>query len=360
MTEKRYTVFISSTYEDLKEERKAVQDVILRGGDFPVQMEYFPATDEDQLEFIKPLIEQCDYYVLIIGGRYGTPTADGTSYTEKEFRHAVEKGLTIIVMLHGAPGEISVVKTEDSSEGKKRLKDFIRLAEQGRIRRTWTNIPELQLEVTTALNHAKKTKPSVGWLRGDKLTKVEALEELEKLRRENAKYRKTIGHLEVELALPPLPEAGSEIEIELVPTPQPSYGAKQVGYAKIRTSWIDVFPTFHSNTQWVSNDWGDEWHHHLEVEESLIEIGSAIASEFAEFDTKGLYQITKSTFNRLLGYYVEVGLANDEGKRPFTEAGDRTARRYSIAKPSRKPFSVVQGEVSIKQITLQDTEEIPF
>lgn len=217
MTEKRYTVFISSTYEDLKEERKAVQDVILRGGDFPVQMEYFPAADEDQLEFIKPLIEQCDYYILVIGGRYGTPTEDGVSYTEKEFRHAVEKGLKIIVMRHGAPEAIPTGKSESSASGKRKLAQFIKSAEEGRLRRTWTTIAELQLEVTTALHHAKTAHPSTGWLRADKITKTEALEELEKLRRENAKFRDMIGNLEVDLALPPLPAANSVIDIDLIP-----------------------------------------------------------------------------------------------------------------------------------------------
>lgn len=70
--DKRYQVLISLTFRDLREERRAVQDVIISTGDFPVQMESFPSADEDQFDFIKSLIDKGDYYVHIIAGRYGS------------------------------------------------------------------------------------------------------------------------------------------------------------------------------------------------------------------------------------------------------------------------------------------------
>ena len=45
--EKKYQIFISSTYEDLKEERRKVQDTILSMYQFPIGMEMFSAADED-------------------------------------------------------------------------------------------------------------------------------------------------------------------------------------------------------------------------------------------------------------------------------------------------------------------------
>ena len=52
--EKKYQIFISSTYEDLKTARKKVQDAILSMYHFPVGMELFGAADEDQWEIINP------------------------------------------------------------------------------------------------------------------------------------------------------------------------------------------------------------------------------------------------------------------------------------------------------------------
>ena len=40
-------------------------------------MELFPAADEEQLNFIKRVIDDCDYYLLIVGGRYGSTDPKG-------------------------------------------------------------------------------------------------------------------------------------------------------------------------------------------------------------------------------------------------------------------------------------------
>lgn len=73
----RYQVFVISTYVDLKEERRLVSTAILKMGHFPAGMEMFPATDDEQFEYIRSVIDLCDYYVLIIGGRYGSLSAQG-------------------------------------------------------------------------------------------------------------------------------------------------------------------------------------------------------------------------------------------------------------------------------------------
>ena len=85
MSEKRYQVFVSSTFTDLKEEREAVFNSLMKINCIPAGMETFPAFDEQQLEYIKRVIDDSDYYILIIGGRYGSVTDDGLSFTEKEY-----------------------------------------------------------------------------------------------------------------------------------------------------------------------------------------------------------------------------------------------------------------------------------
>jgi hypothetical protein len=66
--DKVYQVFVSSTYSDLKDERRHVSETLAKAGYIPAGMELFPATDQQQLEFIKRIIDRCDYYVVIIGG----------------------------------------------------------------------------------------------------------------------------------------------------------------------------------------------------------------------------------------------------------------------------------------------------
>lgn len=66
--ERRHQVFISSTYEDLREERHAVMNALIGLGCMPAGMELFPAADDKQWSLIKEVIDDCDYYVLIVGG----------------------------------------------------------------------------------------------------------------------------------------------------------------------------------------------------------------------------------------------------------------------------------------------------
>ena len=51
--EKKYQIFISSTYIDLVEARVKVRDTILSMLHFPVGMEMFNAADEEQWEIIQ-------------------------------------------------------------------------------------------------------------------------------------------------------------------------------------------------------------------------------------------------------------------------------------------------------------------
>lgn len=101
--EKKYQIFISSTYEDLKEAREKVRDAILSMMHFPIGMEMFSAGDEEQWEIIQETINSSDYYVLIVGQRYGSEIATGEgagiSYTEKEYRYAKEQKVPILAFI---------------------------------------------------------------------------------------------------------------------------------------------------------------------------------------------------------------------------------------------------------------------
>ena len=68
----KYQIFVSSTYEDLKEERKEVTQAILECNCFPAGMELFPASNKSQWEIIKRVIDESDFYLVIIAGRYGS------------------------------------------------------------------------------------------------------------------------------------------------------------------------------------------------------------------------------------------------------------------------------------------------
>jgi hypothetical protein len=75
-----YSVFVSSTYEDLRGERAAVQKALLQLRCMPIGMELFGSADEETWDFIKRQIEACDYYVVIVADKYGSTAVDGLSH----------------------------------------------------------------------------------------------------------------------------------------------------------------------------------------------------------------------------------------------------------------------------------------
>ena len=94
MDETKYQVFVSSTYSDLINERKQVLDILLMADCIPAGMESFVATDDEQFNVIKKVIDLCDYYILIIGKRYGSVNEKTClSYTEMEYNYADRKSV---------------------------------------------------------------------------------------------------------------------------------------------------------------------------------------------------------------------------------------------------------------------------
>lgn len=73
---KKYQVFVSSTHDDLIDERKEVAQAILKCDCIPAGMELWPASNFSQWQVIKSVIDDSDYYLLIIAGKYGSEGYD--------------------------------------------------------------------------------------------------------------------------------------------------------------------------------------------------------------------------------------------------------------------------------------------
>lgn len=193
--EKRYQVFVSSTYVDLKEERQEVMRALMEMDCIPAGMELFPAADEEQWEFIKKIVDDCDYYLLIIGGRYGSLSPEGISYTEMEFDYAVESGLKVIALLHDDPSLIAAGKTDVDPELQQKLSDFREKVSDGRLVKHWTEPKELPGLVALSISRTIKAYPAIGWVRSNKILSSDAAVELAELKADNEKLKSSIAKL---------------------------------------------------------------------------------------------------------------------------------------------------------------------
>lgn len=188
---KKYTVFVSSTYEDLKEERQEVMQTLLKMDCIPCAMELFPASNEEQFEFIKKIINDCDYFVLILAGKYGSTNQDGVSYTELEFKYALENKIPIISFIHENLDSIPNSKFEHDEKKAEKLKAFIELARE-KLCNFWTTKEQLAQKVSLSMNQLINDFPAIGWVRADLVSNKETLKELYD---ENQKLKKDLNNI---------------------------------------------------------------------------------------------------------------------------------------------------------------------
>ncbi len=163
----RYVVFVSSTYTDLVEERQAVSKALLRSDCFPSQMENWPAMDAEQMEAIRQLIDECDYYLVVSAGKYGSiDPATGKSYTELEYDYARSIGKPMIRLLHKDPFRYLRGELIEAAPGlRTQLEAFRTKLRTGSVCSFWTTPEELQVETILALQDLKSRHPQDGWVR---------------------------------------------------------------------------------------------------------------------------------------------------------------------------------------------------
>ncbi len=165
---KKYQVFISSTYKDLVEERKEIYNALLDTDCIPAGMENFSAADEEQFSVIKKVIDLCDYYILIIGGKYGSVNArTKKSYTEMEYEYAISKGIPVLVFPISDINLLPENKRETEIERIKMLEEFTNRAKSNRLCSMWDDINDLKYKVAISIGKAKETYNRLGWIRGE-------------------------------------------------------------------------------------------------------------------------------------------------------------------------------------------------
>ena len=179
--ERKHQVFVSSTYKDLIEERKEVIHALLELDCIPAGMELFPATDSDAWALITSVIDDCDYYILILAGKYGSVSKDGIGYTEMEFDYAVSSGKPIIVFLHKDIDELKGAKLEKTESLRAKL-DAFREKAQERHCKYWESTDDLGGKISRSLVQLRKRNPSDGWIPGRYAADQKMLTDLARLR----------------------------------------------------------------------------------------------------------------------------------------------------------------------------------
>ena len=167
--DRKYQVFISSTYEDLKDERRAIMEALIKLKHIPTGMESFNAADEEQWSVIKRTIDECDYYVLILSDRYGSTDKDGIGFTEKEYDYAISQNKPVISFVRSNSAIQTLKLTDRETRNKVKLKKFKNKI-SGKLYKYWDNKEDLSVNFLLSFEELQRIRPQAGWIRYEKFS----------------------------------------------------------------------------------------------------------------------------------------------------------------------------------------------
>lgn len=322
MNGKKYQVFISSTYTDLIEERKKVLEVLLMADCIPAGMEAFVASDMEQFEVIKKVIDLCDYYILLIGRRYGSVHPEtGKSYTEMEYDYAREKNIPVLVFAVDESIETDDNKKEKDNDKKERLGAFRKKALSNRLASIWKTMDDLTGKVAISIMKAKTEIKRPGWQRAVDYDEVSLRREIMELKSQNEQLENDLERAKKEIvSLTDNSDYAFEDEkIELKYHYSGQYGVR---HDSIQTNLEEIFKIIATEMLNVS------------ISEILVE--SAIKSYFFK-ETYNKFFDDSQIIKKLLNQYRALNLVTAKWKDKalywgLTEKGERVRDEMILIK----------------------------
>jgi len=196
---KKLQVFISSTYEDLKEERQAAVESVLNAGHIPAGMELFKSDDKSQKEIIKRWIDESDVYMLILGGRYGSIDGEtGLSYTHWEYDYAGQTGkprFAVVISDEYLEEKVKQLGISAMERNNPILYEDFKNDVLSKICKFFSDLKDIKITVLESLREYEDKYELSGWVSGREVRNIEKLEEINVLKSKYAALLETYNKL---------------------------------------------------------------------------------------------------------------------------------------------------------------------
>tara|TARA_B100000614_G_scaffold174260_1_gene155632 strand:- start:23381 stop:24400 length:1020 start_codon:yes stop_codon:yes gene_type:complete len=162
--DKRYQVYISTTYPDMQSARQALMLPLLDLGLMPMGMDMHSGESHNLMPVVQRMIDDSDYFVILLGGRYGTLSPLGLSYTHREYIFAATKRKPVVSFIHDDPLNLPPDIREPTREGQVRRDDFARLLENKTLSFRWRDESDLRERVARVMPDVMRQYPAPGWV----------------------------------------------------------------------------------------------------------------------------------------------------------------------------------------------------
>lgn len=140
-------VFISSVMQGFADERQAAESAVKSLGLVPIMAEQFGAQPLSPRRACLEGVRKSDFFLAILGSRYGDERDSGKSPCEEEFDEAQQQGLPIF----------SFIKDCERDKKQEAFKDRITSYEQGYFVRLFDSTDKLFRQITESLSQYSST-----------------------------------------------------------------------------------------------------------------------------------------------------------------------------------------------------------
>jgi hypothetical protein len=173
MATKKYSAFVSSAFESLRDERQAVIDSLLDKQMFPICMEHFTASSSGKFQDLERLIDESDFFILILGGKYGSCDKDGIGWTEREYRYAIQTGKHVLAILCDEYVALRAKSKNELTEDESKQLAFGESISYARAVSKELPIPRIIDQFYSSIDRSS----CLGWQRGGEIWTQERLEQ---------------------------------------------------------------------------------------------------------------------------------------------------------------------------------------
>lgn len=301
---------------------------------------------------IKRVIEESDYYVVIVAGRYGSLGPEGLSYTEMEYDYAVQKGIPVLGFVRESFGEISYNHMEQTEKGREKLEAF-RNKVMSRTCRKYSSASELGMAVMKSLMTEARIRPRTGWVRADQARSEEDIQRERKLAEDLAEAEEAIQELtrtirdRAVLTNEVAPELLAQGDDTLELTVTYTDGSKKLVSENIQLTWDEVFkaigPTMYGYILRKRSEYMQKGTYPFQDD-----LETHIRAKIIDRVQSRKLHIQPSQIDACILQFKELGLLmyaenkNDEGKvfRGVTLTEDGERRLTALSLRTREPNSV--------------------
>jgi hypothetical protein len=187
---KKYHIFVATTLDDLKNERKELPRLIMELGHIPVMPEFISSGPNQNEKLVQKTLEECDYCVFLLAHKC-FPEGEKVSPAESEYSWAVKKGVPVLSLVIDGKARWKASKRETNPETVKKLEKFREKLKSGAFSE-WTNTADLRQKAQSLLIREMNLNPRPGWIYADQAIDPSVVNELSRLSGENEELKRQI------------------------------------------------------------------------------------------------------------------------------------------------------------------------